>query len=142
MCKICCQLKASRWPRGKVLGGTSILNYMMYVRGNRQDYDHWHELGSEGWSFEDVLPYFIRSENNRGAFIDGEFTISMNFSTNFHLNFRTELSEGFHGRDGPLSVEDPWVTQLSDAFIEAGMELGYDHVDVNGINQTGDNLMS
>jgi choline dehydrogenase len=68
--------------RGKVLGGSSSINFMMYVRGNHHDYDRWQELGNPGWSYRDVLPYFKKSENQqRGA------------------------SE-FHGTDGELSVTD------------------------------------
>ena len=54
------------WPRGKVLGGSSSINGLLYVRGQAQDYDHWRQLGNAGWSFEDVLPYFRRSEGRVG----------------------------------------------------------------------------
>ncbi|RXG56606.1 Glucose dehydrogenase [FAD, quinone] [Armadillidium vulgare] len=53
------------YPRGRILGGTSALNYMLYVRGNKKDYDYWAEEGNYGWSFEDVLSYFKKSEDNQ-----------------------------------------------------------------------------
>ena len=54
-------------PRGKVLGGSSSINGLLYIRGQRQDFDHWRQLGNTGWSFEDVLPYFRRSPKTRSA---------------------------------------------------------------------------
>lgn len=83
------------WPRGKVLGGSSCLNLMVYIRGHASDYDAWARAGNRGWGFADVLPLFKRSERNlRGA------------------------SE-FHGGDGPLTVSDQPVTEVSDAFAQA-----------------------
>ncbi len=102
-------------PRGKVLGGSSSLNGMVYVRGHRWDYDHWSELGNTGWSFAEVLPYFKRSEDNsRGASL-------------------------YHGAGGGLKVSDaPSKSILFDKFIAAGLELGYAHTeDVNGSQQEG-----
>jgi choline dehydrogenase len=103
------------WPRGKVLGGSSSINAMIYTRGNRYDYDHWQEQGNEGWSYVDVLPYFKKAENQeRGA------------------------SE-YHGVGGPLNVIDrPYTNPLSTAFIDAGIELGWPcNEDFNGASQEG-----
>lgn len=57
--------RRSRWPRGRVLGGSSVLNYMLYVRGNKRDYNRWAAEGAHGWSWPDVFPYFLKSEDNR-----------------------------------------------------------------------------
>jgi choline dehydrogenase len=103
------------WPRGKVLGGSSSINAMIYIRGNRADYDHWSDLGNPGWSYEDVLPYFKKSEKQqRGA------------------------SE-YHGENGPLCVSDlRTVNPLSEAFIQAGEEAGFKrNPDFNGAVQEG-----
>ncbi|XP_046753934.1 glucose dehydrogenase [FAD, quinone] [Diprion similis] len=105
------------WPRGKVLGGSSVLNSMIYVRGNRLDYDGWAELGNSGWSYDEVLPYFLKSEDNRNPYLA-----------------RTP----YHGTGGYLTVqESPWRTPLAVAFVKAGSELGYENRDINGANQTG-----
>jgi len=103
------------WPRGKVLGGSSSINGLLYIRGQHADYDNWRQLGCEGWSWSDVAPYFKRSEHQeRGA---GEH----------------------HGVGGPLNVSD--VTQnheVSDAVIEACVEAGIPrNPDVNGDSQEG-----
>ncbi|XP_076665164.1 glucose dehydrogenase [FAD, quinone] [Andrena cerasifolii] len=105
------------WPRGKVLGGSSVLNAMIYVRGNRRDYDNWASLGNVGWSYDEVLPYFLKSEDNRNPYLA-----------------RTP----YHSTGGYLTVQEaPWRTPLSIAFLQAGQELGYENRDINGANQTG-----
>ncbi|XP_001602133.1 glucose dehydrogenase [FAD, quinone] [Nasonia vitripennis] len=105
------------WPRGKVLGGSSVLNAMVYVRGNRHDYDNWERMGNPGWGYDDVLPYFLKSEDNRNPYLT-----------------RTP----YHGTGGYLTVQEtPWRTPLSIAFLQAGSELGYSNRDINGANQTG-----
>ncbi|XP_050443792.1 glucose dehydrogenase [FAD, quinone]-like [Adelges cooleyi] len=111
------QNKRCNWPRGKVLGGSSVLNYMMYVRGNRMDYDNWLNQGNPGWGYDDVLYYFKKSEDNRNPYLA-----------------RTP----YHSIGGYLTVsEAPYKTPLSDAFVEAGLEMGYDIRDINGERQTG-----
>jgi choline dehydrogenase len=101
--------------RGKVLGGSSLINFMMYVRGNPHDYDHWQELGNSGWSYQDMLPYFKKSEHQqRGA-------------------------SDYHGIDGELSVTDIKPSAVvSQCFIDACVEMGYDYnPDFNGAQQEG-----
>jgi choline dehydrogenase len=102
------------WPRGKVLGGSSSINGMVYIRGQAEDFDHWRQLGNTGWSFEDVLPYFKRSEHQvRGA-------------------------DGFHGTGGPLCVSDVAQHPICEAFIAATTELGFSrNDDFNGASQDG-----
>lgn len=104
-------------PRGKVLGGSSAINAMVYIRGQREDYDAWRDLGNDGWGYDDVLPYFIKSENNTGAGID----------------------PGFHGTDGPLAVMDRVHNHpLSDAFLDASLAAGLpENNDFNGKTQEG-----
>lgn len=103
------------WPRGKVLGGSSSINAMVYIRGQREDYDNWASMGNSGWDFEGVLPYFLKSEDQqRGA---------------------SEL----HATGGPLSVQDlKYSNPLSRNFIQAGIQLGYEpNHDFNGLHQAG-----
>lgn len=106
------------WPRGKMLGGSSSINAMIYIRGHRADYDHWAALGNTGWSFNAVLPYFKRAQHQeRGA---------------------SEL----HGTGGPLNVADPrCVNPLSAAFVKAAAQCGIPrNDDFNGPQQTGAGL--
>jgi choline dehydrogenase len=102
-------------PRGRMLGGSSSMNAMVYVRGNAADYDGWAAGGAQGWGYRDVLPYFLRSEDNeRGA-------------------------DDYHGAGGPLHVSDSRAnSRVADAFVEAGVEAGYEHnTDFNGAVQLG-----
>ncbi|XP_045108129.1 glucose dehydrogenase [FAD, quinone]-like [Portunus trituberculatus] len=106
------------WPRGRVMGGSSVLNYMLYVRGNRRDYDQWEALGNPGWGYDHVLHYFKKSEDNRNPYI----------AKNGH----------YHSTGGYLTVQEaPWRTPLATAFIEAGVEMGYENRDYNAEFQTG-----
>ncbi len=103
------------WPRGKVLGGSSTINGMIYVRGNRHDYDRWSQMGLAGWSYEEVLPAFRRSEGH------------------------VERDGTYHGTGGELTVcrargENP----LFDAFVQAGRQAGHPlNDDFNGAEQEG-----
>ncbi|XP_032663999.1 glucose dehydrogenase [FAD, quinone]-like [Odontomachus brunneus] len=105
------------WPRGRALGGTSTLNYMIHTRGNKHDYDTWASLGNDGWSYMDVLPYFKKSERFKVSGVK---------------------NSAYHNEDGYLCVEHaPYHTKLATAYLKAGQELGYDVVDYNGQNQVG-----
>ena len=102
-------------PRGKVLGGSSSINGLLYVRGQHQDYDHWAQMGCTGWSFEQCLPFFKKAENfERGG-------------------------DEKRGSGGPLNVMDmPSTHELLDAFIDAGEQAGYPrNPDYNGKDQEG-----
>jgi choline dehydrogenase len=103
------------WPRGKALGGTSTINGMIYVRGNRHDYDRWAQLGLPGWSYADVLPHFRKSEG--------------------HVQRR----DAFHGQSGPLTVcRARGKNPLFDLFVAAGKEAGHRfNDDFNGAEQEG-----
>ena len=103
------------WPRGKVLGGSSTINGMIYVRGNPADYDGWEQMGLPGWSFEKVLPLFKRSE----AHVDRE--------------------DSFHGRAGELTVRRARGTNaMFETYVEAGQQAGYPFTDdFNGASQEG-----
>jgi choline dehydrogenase len=102
-------------PRGKVLGGSSSINGLVYIRGQHEDYDHWRSLGNPGWSFADVLPYFRKAEDQqRGA-------------------------DDYHGVGGPLTVSDPSEPHpLCEAYIAAAEQCGYPrNPDFNGARQEG-----
>ena len=102
-------------PRGRLLGGSSSVNAMVYMRGQPADYDHWRQLGNAGWSYADVLPYFKKSERNE------------------------RLHDEFHGSDGPLNVaERPYTNPLSHVFVEAAQQAGIPlNPDFNGAVQFG-----
>ena len=102
--------RAHVWPRGKVLGGSSSINGLLYVRGQAADFDNWAQLGCTGWSHGDVLPYFRRAEGNE------------------------RLGGDLHSQDGPLNVSDPADRHpISDACIAAGIEAGLPfNDDING----------
>ncbi|MEU9346719.1 GMC family oxidoreductase N-terminal domain-containing protein [Streptomyces sp. NPDC048278] len=107
------------WPRGRTLGGSSSTNVMIYARGNRRDYDGWRdEHGAKGWGYDDVLPYFKKSESN------------------------SRLGEPYHGADGPLHVEDRAYThELSQSWLDAAVTWGLDrNDDFAGTSPTGAGL--
>jgi choline dehydrogenase-like flavoprotein len=102
-------------PRGKVLGGSSSVNAMVYIRGQREDYDHWAALGNPGWGYDDVLPYFKKSEHNeRGA-------------------------DAWHGTGGPLNVMDlRSPNRFGPVFVQAAVQAGHKaNADFNGADQEG-----
>ncbi|HEY4173510.1 MAG TPA: GMC family oxidoreductase N-terminal domain-containing protein [Rhodopila sp.] len=104
------------WPRGKTLGGSSSINGMLYVRGNPADFDGWAQMGCRGWSFDDVLPYFRKSET-----------------------YKQGDDPDYRGKDGPLKVEDyRTILPLTHKFIEGAQQAGYKfNKDLNGRQQEG-----
>ena len=104
-----------RHPRGRVLGGSSSINGMMYIRGHARDYDRWAQAGCSGWSYGEVLPYFKRAERHEHG------------------------GDAYHGADGPLAVAVGHMKNpLYQAFVEAGTQAGYGRTDdVNGFRQEG-----
>ncbi len=103
------------WPRGKMVGGSHAMNGMLYVRGNRLDYDTWRQMGNRGWGYADVLPYFRRSEDHEGG------------------------ADAYHGTGGPLHVRAARRSNpIFDAFIKAGVQAGFPfNPDFNGVSQEG-----
>ena len=100
----------AKWPRGKALGGSSQLNYMLYVRGHPEDYNSWAELTQdENWNYENVLPAFMKSQSLAED------------------SLKHPLDRGFHGEDGPVTVTHPAASgssALAEAMIAAGQETG------------------
>lgn len=107
--------RSLKWPRGKVLGGSSSINGLLYVRGQHQDYDRWADLGCRGWSYEEVLPYFKRSENQENG------------------------ADDYHGSEGPLRVSNiRFKSEISEDFIKGVASLGTPiSNDSNGAEQEG-----
>ena len=103
------------WPRGKGLGGSSSINGMVYIRGHARDYDHWRQLGLEGWSYADVLPYFKKSETNEAG------------------------ANAFRGGGGPLHVSNAMnESPIYNVAVEAGRQAGFKVTkDFNGEQQEG-----
>ncbi|MBE1283754.1 MAG: choline dehydrogenase [Rhodobacteraceae bacterium] len=104
------------WPRGRVLGGSSSINGLLYVRGQKQDYDGWAQMGCTGWSWDDVLPLFKRAENWEG-----------------------DNSDDLRGKDGPLSVQNSRLSrEVVDKWVDAAVAAGYRrNPDYNGADQEG-----
>ncbi|XP_014294504.1 4-pyridoxate dehydrogenase [Halyomorpha halys] len=104
-----------RAPKGRVIGGCSTINWMIYNRGNKENYDEWERLGNSGWSYEEVLPYFQRAEN---------------------MTEECLIGSGWHGTSGPLNVQYPrFVTPLRSDYVKAGEEIGWSFTDYNGGEQ-------
>ncbi|GFT74078.1 glucose dehydrogenase [Nephila pilipes] len=105
------------WPSGKVIGGCSVINAMLSLRGNKKNYDDWAAHGATGWSYDEVLPYFKKLEDN----VDEEY-----------------VKNGYHGTGGPVTVSKPWYdSELKIAVIEAAKNKGYRVGDINGPDATG-----
>jgi choline dehydrogenase len=107
------------WHRGKGMGGTSMLNTMLYMRGHPRDYDAWEVDGNPGWGWDEVFKYFLKSENAKG----------------------TLARSKMHSRHGYLDVERPYVSPLARAFLASAVEIGYPVIDYNSGEQMGFSLV-
>jgi choline dehydrogenase len=106
------------WHRGKVIGGTSVVNGMLYVRGAREDFDEWQRQGNPGWSYDDVLPFFKKSEDQQDPWVAKDTV--------------------YHSTGGPLPVSTPsYKTPLTDAFLHAVKYNGHKVLDLNGPDENG-----
>lgn len=103
------------WPRGKALGGSSLLNYMIFSRGAREDYDKWESYGNPGWSYKDVLPFFKKLETCKIENRDTEY----------------------RGYEGPINVENAYQSKAGRLFIDAAINAGYPSLDYNGREHKG-----
>ncbi|XP_055679234.1 glucose dehydrogenase [FAD, quinone] [Lutzomyia longipalpis] len=117
--KACVGLKGGvcNWPKGRVMGGTSVLNYLVFNRGHRKDFDGWAAAGNTGWSYNDVLPYFKKLENVKVP----------------------QLKDSrYRGMSGPVSIDySPFQTKMLTSFLETGQRLGYKINDPNGEQMLG-----
>ncbi|KAG8156148.1 hypothetical protein JTE90_002532, partial [Oedothorax gibbosus] len=101
------------WPSGKGLGGSSLLNGMMFVRGNHKNYDDWAKVGAMGWNYSEVLPYFKKMEDNK------------------------VYNNEYHGVGGPVTVVTPtYAAEVKESLLETSKLFGYEVVDSNGATQT------
>ena len=103
-------------PGGKVLGGTNMMNSLLYARGSKYDFNEWESNGCTSWSYNDVLPYFLKSED---------------------IQIDELKSSKYHHSGGPIAVSNGMVTKLGELFLEAGKEAGYDVIDYNGAEEEG-----
>ena len=137
------------YPRGKVLGGSSSLNAMLYVRGNKDDYDEWERLGNEGWGYSNVLEYFKKSERSDFVLIEDEDYDSL---LEIRQKYRSEkrrlwaeskfASEKYHSNSGMMGVSsygiNPFSLNVKKSIFDAVEELGFLWVpDINGKSQMG-----
>ncbi|XP_060085092.1 glucose dehydrogenase [FAD, quinone]-like [Ylistrum balloti] len=99
------------WPQGKGLGGSTLLNGLVYIRGSRHDYDTWAANGCDGWSYDEVLPYFLKSEDMRET--DG-------------------FDADYHARGGPIAISDATKSELAEVYFKAAKEIGFKVHDCNG----------
>ncbi|XP_066149063.1 glucose dehydrogenase [FAD, quinone]-like isoform X1 [Euwallacea fornicatus] len=111
-----CPEQRMLWPRGRGLGGSTLINFMIHVRGNPEDYNKWEAMGNPGWGYKDVLPYFMKLEDSSVEVQDGPY----------------------RHQGGYMPVTDvPYRTEAAEAFVEAAQEAGYPYVDYNGKSQMG-----